>query len=287
MSRRRAGTAGILAVALIASACGSGAVETTSEPIAVEPVDTEAALPVVDLFEDPVPDHPDPARRAGAASNFIDCEHEIWAGGWSADFGPPGSAEDPSSALAVFADDQVFAVPRTGFTQAGTDEFRRLFTYANNGATKIAVIVVDRTEVPLEGTTGWIVETFASCDPAEYDPSADQDLPFEIWTDRDGIRVPVATLSSAAGPSHCDWESVTFLRIGDESFVRDPDGAFAEATGLRPFQPDTNLPSDAVDTGYRREGTALWIAADRTTAYFVGPERVEGWPAPDTVFGCD
>ena len=284
MSWRTAGTVVLLAVALFA--CGGEAAETAGAPALLDRADAEGAVPVVDLFEAPVPDHPDPALRAGAASKFIDCEHGIWAGGWSVDFGPPGSAEDPATALALFLTDQVFAAPGSGFTETGTDEFRRLFTYANDGDPKVAVIVVDGSEVALDDASGWIVETFASCDPAEFDPSADQDLPFEVWTDSEGVRVPVRILSSLAGSSHCDWQSVRFLRVGDESFVRDPDGVLAEATEVR-FQPDTDLPPDAVDTGYGREGSELWIAADRSIAYLVEPDRVEGWPAPERVFGCD
>ncbi len=276
----------LVALGFVLGGCGGATVVTSGEPAVVSSAGDGAAVPVLNLFEDPVPDHPDPARRAGAASNFIECEHGIWDGGWSEDFGPPGSGPDPEAALAAFLGDGLFAVPRAGFAFAGTDDSRRLFTYTNDGAPKVAIIVVDGTEVALDGADGWIVETFASCDPAELDPSVDEDLPFEIWTDVGGRRVPVGTVSSASGPSHCDWESVTFLRLYDTSYVRDPDGLLIDDAGIGPFEADVQLPADATDTGYRRDGRELWIAADRSTAYIVTADRVEAWPSPVHVFGC-
>lgn len=33
--------------------------------------------------------------------------------------------------------------------------------------------------------------------------------------------------------------------------------------------------TDAVDTGYRRTSSELWLSADHTVAYLVGEDRVE------------
>ena len=51
-----------------------------------------------------------------------------------------------------------------------------------------------------------------------------------------------------------------------------------DAAFVTPFDDDTELSSDAVDTGYRRDGREIWASADRTVVYVVGDGRVEVWP---------
>ena len=46
-----------------------------------------------------------------------------------------------------------------------------------------------------------------------------------------------------------------------------------------PYQPHTELPTDAVDSGFRRDGDRLWLAPDRSRAYVgASPDDVELWP---------
>lgn len=62
-------------------------------------------------------------------------------------------------------------------------------------------------------------------------------------------------------------------------FVRDPEGVFAEDT-VESFDPDAELPDDAIATGYERNtGVELWLANDFSTAYAVDGDTVEAWPA--------
>ena len=49
-----------------------------------------------------------------------------------------------------------------------------------------------------------------------------------------------------------------------------------------PYDGDTELLADAIDTGYRLEDRELWMSADEQVAYLVGSDRVEAWPRPDT-----
>jgi hypothetical protein len=49
-----------------------------------------------------------------------------------------------------------------------------------------------------------------------------------------------------------------------------------------PFDSDTELPPDAVDTGYSREERSFWLSADDSVAYLVSEDRVEAWPTPDS-----
>lgn len=245
----------------------------------------DASVPVVDLYEQPVADAPDPADRAGAAADYVECEYGISQGGWSMDFGPPGSASDPDGALVQFLAGGLFALPGQGFVAEGQDQDRMLYTYSVAGESKVAVIVADSTNVALNAEDGWVVETFASCDPAEYDPSIDHQLPVDIWLDADGNRVPTSTITSSKGPEHCDWESVTFLCF-DRQYMSDPLGVLADVGLVVPFDDDVELPSDATNTGYHREGRQLWLSADGAIAYLDDGNRVEAWPTSTDPVGC-
>lgn len=92
------------------------------------------------------------------------------------------------------------------------------------------------------------------------------------------------------GETHCDMDSALILEIhwpvddgstqnAGHSFVRDPEGVFAERT-LGSFVPDAELPDDAIPTGWENgTGVELWLANDLSTAYAVGSDTVEAWPA--------
>lgn len=71
------------------------------------------------------------------------------------------------------------------------------------GEPKVAVIVADSANVPLGAEDGWVIETFASRDPAEFDPSTDDQLPVDIWLDADDNRVPTSTITVTVVSSGC------------------------------------------------------------------------------------
>jgi hypothetical protein len=202
------------------------------------------------------------------------------------DFGGPGGASDPSGALLQFVDGNLFALPSDGYVAEGRDEHRRLYTYSVSGEPKVAVIIADSVNVALEESGGWAVETFASCDPAEYDPSADDQIPMDIWLDADDNRIPTSIVTSSQGQEHCDWESVTFLWYEDRQYFSDPEGALADVGFVVPFDADTELPTDATDTGYHHDGRHLWLSTDGTVAYIVEGDSVEGWPTSADQVGC-
>ena len=236
----------------------------------------------------PVPDDPDPSARAGAAGRHVDCDGPVAQGGWAADFGAPSGAADPESALDEFLADGPFDLPTSGYHQAAAEPGRVLFTHTVDGSSKIAVIVADSTVVvdtDPTARTGWGVETFASCDPAEYAPTTDDELHQSIWTDRDGDRVPTSTLKTFPGPAHCDWQSTTFMYLDDQQYLRDPEHLLTSDTVV-PYDGDTELPADAIDTGYRRGNDQLWMAADRSIAYLVTPDHVEAWPSTKEPVAC-
>ena len=236
----------------------------------------------------PVADDPDAFVRAGAAGRMVDCDGPVHLGGWTLDFGGPTvGAADPHAALETFLDTGLFGLPRDGYQIAATESGRALFTYEVGRSRKVAVIVADGTTVKEQvgAPDGWAVEVFATCDPAEYHPSADDSLGQTVWTDRDGNRVPISTITSSPGHSHCDTETVTFLQLNDSVYLRDPEHRLAEAA-VQPYDADARLPADATDTGYRRGADQLWLSADRTIAYLVTDDRVEAWPSTRYPVGC-
>jgi hypothetical protein len=261
----------VLLASLLAGCTDSG----SSEPPAT----------TLDLFEQPVADSPDPAERAGASADILECDHGISQGGWSMDFGGPAGAPNPEDALRQFVEDGLFGLPGRGYLAAGQDDGRRLYTYSVEGDVKVAVIVADAASVGLDAE-GWSVETFATCDPAEYDPSVDETLSSDIWLDAEGNRVPTSILTSFRGPEHCGWESVTYLSFAERHYLADPEDAL-RGTGMEvPYLADAELPADAVDTGYHLEGRHLWLSLDESVAYIVDEDGVEAWPSPTRFVGC-
>lgn len=238
----------------------------------------------------PVADDPAPVVRAGAAGTKIDCDGSAHLGAWALDAGgPPVGAANPRAALEAFLADSVFgfALPDEGYEQVASEPGRVLFTYAADGQPKVAVIVADGTVVDERVNTpdGWGFEVFATCDPAEYAPTADAGLEQTVWTDRDGNRVPTSTITTMQGDAHCDWQTVTFLHLNDQQYLRDPQHLLSGST-VRPYDGDAQLPADASDTGFRRGSDELWLADDGTVAYLVTDSGVEAWPSTTGMVGC-
>lgn len=284
----RNGMAGGLAAAVMLAGCGSG-----GEPSAASPPQSVVSTPDprspkaphvrvedMDLYDVPVADSPSAAERGAAASRFVECDNGISQGGWGPDFGTPEQGEpEPGSALSAFLADGLFAIPDDGYAIAGRDEGRVLLTYAADDEEKVAVIVARADgQVELTADDGWVVETFAACDPAEFDPAADGDFINGVWNDRTGERALTSTITSMRGAEHCGWETVTFLVFDGRQYVRDPSGVFAAPT-VQPYGANATLPETATDSGYRKDGRELWLSADGEVAYLVAPDVIEAWPS--------
>jgi hypothetical protein len=108
-----------------------------------------------------------------------------------------------------------------------------------------------------------------------------------IWTDADGVPVPTTSVASWRGPEHCDWQQATVVELRRASYWRNPPAELRDLLDGR-YRASARLPADAEDTGYRREGQHLWLAADGSAAY-VGTRRgdVEVWPREARPIGCD
>ena len=79
-------------------------------------------------------------------------------------------------------------------------------------------------------------------------------------------------LEAAAGPSHCGWDSATFLNIGwplgtsattaaqSRLYIRDPNGILVGQSLTGALARNPSLPADARDTGYRYGALKLYLA---------------------------
>ena len=112
------------------------------------------------------------------------------------------------------------------------------------------------------------------------------------WLDKDGRRVSETTVNSFQGPQHCDWQDITFLHVGagadGQQFLRDTTGEFGESLRTT-FDATAQLPPGATDTGFRKDGRALWIGPQQEAAYLVStadPADVERWPASEQLVAC-
>ena len=287
MDRRRGAFRSVAAVSVLVTMLLAGCGEREDGvSVPADPPEPPASLPLVDLSTPPVADDPDPSVRAGAVANFIDCEHGVWQGGWTSDFGPLGSGADPDGALEDMIADGTLGMPDENFVASGRADGRVLYVYEVAGSPKAALVVADSASVELDTEARWAIETFATCDPAEFDPSTDDEIPRQVWQDVEGNRVPTSVISSARGPEHCDWETVTFLRLDGQGYISDPDGVLGGRGFVASYDPDAALPPDAIDTGYRQDDHRLWLSSDRSIAYVVTGDVVEAWPSSTEELAC-
>jgi hypothetical protein len=215
--------------------------------------------------------HPD----AGAAGRVVDCA--AWGDGGSvtsAVYADGATTERPEQAL----DEQgIFDGPRDGLRIAASTTDRVLYVREVAGVVKEAVIVHDGPATEGAGGPGWYVESWAVCDASEFPRQYTDSIGLQIWTDAAGAPVPTSKIQAWRGPEHCDWQSMTFLTLGEATYVRNPQSDLAEYFD-RPYLAHADLPADAVDTGYRRDGRSLWLSADKQLAYVGTRTDLEAWP---------
>jgi hypothetical protein len=120
----------------------------------------------------------------------------------------------------------------------------------------------------------------------------------ERWTAAEGCEVRLDVLMLRKGPGHCGWERATEILMGDplgtshnhapyRIYVRDPENVIGDEEVARLFQPEAKLPSGAQDTGYRQDGSELWMdPMDDRFIYLVSPNGTERWPLDTTPAGC-
>jgi hypothetical protein len=280
---------GLVAVAVLATtvAVGCGAGE------AVNPVveGTAPATPYSGPLYVPTKDLDESTEQAaltesGAAGRALECDGEVYSGGQGERWSRRDGGSTPEEGLKLYFDIEQPELPRSGYRSEREENGRVLYSYDVAGRTKVAVVVAkDR-----KGGPGWGPEVSASCDPAELPASFTDSEEFEIWTDRQGQRLPTTTISSHAGPEHCDWQSAHFLYLGRgedrRQYVRDPESVFESDSLTAPYDGDVRLPDHARDTGYRLGDQELWLSDARSVAYVRTPDGVEAWPMTKRMVGC-
>ncbi|MEU1406547.1 hypothetical protein ABZ471_30015 [Streptomyces sp. NPDC005728] len=220
---------------------------------------------------------------SGAAGRALECDGEIFEGagpdGWSKSDG----GDTPEEGLKLYFDMDQPVQPDHGYRAERKEADRVLYSFDVKGRTKVAVVVAKDQK----GRPGWGPETHASCDPAELPAKYAAAQDWEVWTDRNGERVPVSRLTSSTGPEHCNWQSAHFLDLDDRTYVRDPDGVLGgEGLLTAPYRKNVRMPAAARDTGYHSRGRRLWLTDDRDTAYVRTSGGVEAWPQAKHDVGC-
>lgn len=279
----------LLVLPLLLAGCGENTV------IAADPAGTPYDGPMsVQL------DHGDRAtalEASGAAGRALECDGAPYRGGGGAyEDGLEEVQDSPEKALDNWRANEGAPVPESGYRIERVDDGRALLSWDVDDRTRVAVIVKEDV-TDYQDDTGWGVESWASCDPAELGADVADDLGIELWTDQHGRAVPTSEVVSFEGPQHCDWQDTTWLQLGvasdvdrtyDEYLSNDDGGELADYLTTTADDSST-LPDDAVDTGWRRDGRELWLGDDPRAAYLVSVDDakdVELWPASKQPIGC-
>lgn len=225
--------------------------------------------------------------RAGAAGDVVDC-NDFGTGGFSDEelYAEGATASTATKALEVARSEWAFGGVQEGLLVAKEEDDRVLYVVEVDGVVKQAVIVRDGPATEGAGGPGWYVESWAVCDYSELPRSFTDSIGLQVWTDADGTPVPTTTIESWTGPEHCDWQSMTFLYLGKGQYVRDPQPDLADYFA-EPYDEHAELPADAVDTGFERDGDHLWLSPDGQRAYVGTTGDVELWPRAVERLGCE
>ncbi len=203
-----------------------------------------------------------------------------------AEFGPMDPAQTPQLAIENILRAGMYAwLPAGGFDAAHVEGHWALHRYQVDGALKAVMVSTDRfVEVP--ELVGWEIVGLRACDPSEFDPADGLGDGTILWLDAAGDAMPATRIFSRAGPGHCGWEGVTFLHIGDELYLRDPEGVLAGQTPL-PFKDVDALPADAVDTDFHTATQRLFRVSDPRAIYVRYEDgTVERWGRALDQIGC-
>lgn len=247
-------------------------VAPSASPAAVSP--TAPASPTT---------QPRPVWTFDLASN-LDCDGAI------ADFGSDVGAgafeplSTPDEALEV-ARIPYSNIPASGFEPALVDGDWALHRYLVDGRPKVHAVSTKGEEFAEFGP-GWHVVGLRACDPSEY---ADAEFGPEantIWFDDSDrpVRTDVVTsydLSCLQRVVHLSLYTPDYT-----AYLRDPDGDLREDLVV-PFDADTRLPSDAIDTGFHTEDWHLFTIPSGRAVFMRTPDgTIELWPRASEPVGC-
>ncbi|MEW5992308.1 MAG: hypothetical protein AB1736_13305 [Chloroflexota bacterium] len=232
---------------------------------------------------------PDPARPTPSATDALawvsdlagqlECDGEVARIGGEVPnpdmIGLPGDTPEAGLALFLGPNNPYAALPAAGYDLLHGEGHWASFAHVVGDEPKAIIVLTDTPALSGDGG-GWVVIGLRACDPSEFDPDVPLTFPVTVWTDTTGAGVSTDTIRSLAGPDHCGWASVIFLRFDGQTYFRDPEGVMGAVT-TSAFEVGVALPSAAIDTGYRQGTQQLWIdpGAD---AYVVSNDVAERWP---------
>lgn len=269
----------LAATLLLAAGCGSSTV--MDAPAVDHPYDGPLDAPL--SYEDDA----DVMKRSGAAGLALECTGTPTNGGGADyDSGLASTQGSPEGAVDNWMEEDgadFGGLPREGYRLEREGEGRVLYSYDVGGSSKATVVVFSQVR-DWQGETGWGVESWAMCDPAEFPAALTDEMGIEIWQDGAGHRVSTGRISSYPGAEHCDWQDIRFITLDFDTprrrqFVRDVHGEFEHLRTT--YDASATLPPDATDTDLRHDGLHLWLASDGSAAYLVNeadPTDVERWP---------
>ncbi len=145
-----------------------------------------------------------------------------------------------------------------------------------------------------ENADVWRLSAWAMCDPSELVGEDAGRLRYGVWLDAEGEPASTSDVMTLRGPERCGWEDVTFIEVDRastrvEQFVLDPSGELDDRLRTT-YDAHARLPFDAVDTGWRRGGLALWLQTGGEAAYLVNladPADVQRWPRAKDAITCE
>lgn len=285
MAAVREGVGACVVLLLLAAGCGSPTIDTNAKPVA-SPYTGPMTLPRSFADEATV------LERGGAAARALECSGKPFEGGGGSYDGGLESAQDTAAeALENFLEKEGWKdyLPNSNYHVEREDDDRILLSWDVDERTKLAFIAWDDIH-DYEGDTGWGIESWAQCDPAEFPDDVAEDMGYRVWEDADGHRVPVTTVYTYFGSEHCNETATMFLQLGGDDgvqFVRDRTGELADHLRTT-YDRHTTLPDDATDTGFRRDDRELWVSQSQDAAYLVGDNRddVELLPAAREPINC-
>lgn len=283
----------VVAPLLLLTACGS---PERATDIAADPAGTPYAGPM-----DVPPDFGDratPTAAGGSAALALECTGppRRSGGGDYVDSGLESVQDTPEEALANLIGEEGLAIPADGYRVERVEDGRVLLSYDVRGRTVVAAIVRDDV-TDVEDDTGWGVESWSSCDPAELGVEVAEGLGFQIWTDANGAPVPTTDLLDHTELEFCDYAGVDWIQLGYDSDIDRDYEIYVSGNGdggLNDYlstaaDPAADLPEDAVDTGWQHDGRELWTGKRPRAAYLVridDPDDVHLRPAVTRRIAC-
>jgi hypothetical protein len=197
-SRRRRRIRAAAAVGAVAAAVASVAVAVGLGGGADRASDFS---PATTTYDGPL----DAAGRFGAAGQAVDCVYRpvgsrvtttVYEGGATSD-SPAGAVET------AYSEGLFLSAPDVDLALAAQDDDRQLLTYEVGGRVLMALLLHDGPATEGAGGAGWYVEAYARCDFAEFPEEVARTplTPYLVWTDADGVPVPVARSTPHPVPS--------------------------------------------------------------------------------------